>query len=194
MTQYPSDKPHKIRDYRELPFAYQDKPALRYMRQQWLDKHISIDAYRNLRNMYMALTEIASNKASQTIEASNRTLLTYSGLKDWRTIKSCLSKLEEWAFIAITKTRGEDAKFKPRSITLLSVLHLTQGGNQSALKAGRHSTQTASGAEDIEGNGLKEIKENNKEINGRSKNLKLLAEARAKLVAKMSLPTYKRNY
>ena len=194
MTQYPSDKPHKIRDYRELPFAYQDKPALRYMRQQWLDKHISIDAYRNLRNMYMALTEIASNKASQTIEASNRTLLTYSGLKDWRTIKSCLSKLEEWAFIAITKTRGEDAKFKPRSITLLSVLHLTQGGNQSASKAGRHSTQTASGAEDIEGNGLKEIKENNKEINGRSKNLKLLAEARAKLVAKMSLPTYKRNY
>ena len=187
MTQYPSDKPHKIRDYRELPFAYQDKPALRYMRQQWLDKHISIDAYRNLRNMYLALTEIASNKASQTIEASNKTLLIYSGLKDWRTIKNCLSKLEEWAFIAITKTRGEDAKFKPRGITLLSVLHLTQGGNQSASKAGRHSTQTASGAEDIEGNGLKEIKENNKEINGRSKNLKLLAEARAKLVAKMTL-------
>ena len=191
MTQYPSDKPHKIRDYRELPFAYQDKPALRYMRQQWLDKHISIDAYRNLRNMYLALTEIASNKASQTIEASNKTLLIYSGLKDWRTIKNCLSKLEEWAFIAITKTRGEDAKFKPRGITLLSVLHLTQGGNQSASKAGRHSTQTASGAEDIEDKGLKEIKENNKEINGRSKNLKLLAEARAKLVAKMSIPTNK---
>lgn len=194
MTQYPSDKPHKIRDYRELPFAYQDKPALRYMRQQWLDKHISIDAYRNLRNMYLALTEIASNKASQTIEASNKTLLIYSGLKDWRTIKNCLSKLEEWAFIAITKTRGEDAKFKPRGITLLSVLHLTQGGNQSTSKAGRHSTQTASGAEDIEGNGLKEIKENNKEINGRSKNLKLLSEARAKLVAKMSIPTNKQNY
>jgi hypothetical protein len=70
---------------------------------------------------------------------------------------------------------------------LLSVLHLTQGGNQSASKAGRHSTQTASGAEDIEAKGLKEIKENNKEINGRSKNLKLLAEARAKLVAKMTL-------
>jgi len=188
MTQYPSDKPHKIRDYRELPFAYQDKPALRYMRQQWLDKHISIDAYRNLRNMYLALTEIASNKASQTIEASNKTLLIYSGLKDWRTIKNCLSKLEEWAFIAITKTRGEDAKFKPRGITLLSVLHLTQGGNQSASKAGRHSTQTASDAEDIEGKVLKEIKENNKEINGRSKNLKLLSEARAKLVAKMSIP------
>ena len=194
MTQYPSDKPHKIRDYRELPFAYQDKPALRYMRQQWLDKHISIDAYRNLRNMYLALTEIASNKASQTIEASNKTLLIYSGLKDWRTIKNCLSKLEEWAFIAITKTRGEDAKFKPRGITLLSVLHLTQGGNQSASKAGRHSTQTASDAEDIEAKGLKEIKENNKEINGRSKNLKLLAEARAKLVAKMSIPNNKQNY
>lgn len=194
MTQYPSDKIHKIRDYREAPFAYQDKPALRYMRQQWLDKHISIDAYRNLRNMYMALTEIASNKASQTIEASNKTLLIYSGLKDWRTIKSCLSKLEEWAFIAITKTRGEDAKFKPRSITLLSVLHLTQGGNQSTSKAGRQSMQTASGAEDIEVKGLKEIKENIKEINGQSKNLKLLSEARAKLVAKMSIPTNKQNY
>jgi hypothetical protein len=188
MTQYPSDKPHKIRDYRELPFAYQDKPALRYMRQQWLDKHISIDAYRNLRNMYLALTEIASNKASQTIEASNKTLLIYSGLKDWRTIKNCLSKLEEWAFIAITKTRGEDAKFKPRGITLLSVLHLTQGGNQSASKAGRHSTQTASDAEDIEGKGLKEIKDIYKENIARSKNLKLLAEARAKLVDKMSIP------
>src|SRR3989344_5971894 len=186
MTQYPSDKPHKIRDYRELPFAYQDKPALRYMRQQWLDKHISIDAYRNLRNMYLALTEIASNKASQTIEASNKTLLIYSGLKDWRTIKNCLSKLEEWAFIAITKTRGEDAKFKPRGITLLSVLHLTQGGNQSASKAGRHSTQTASGAEDIEGKGLKEIKENYKEVNGQNQ-IKKLNEMKAGLIAKMTL-------
>jgi hypothetical protein len=194
MTQYPSDKPHKVRDYREAPFAYQDKPALRYMRQQWLDKHVSDDAYRNLRNVYCALTEIASNKASQTIEASNKTLRVYSGLKDWRTIKNCLSKLEDWAFIAITKTRGEDAKFKPRCITLLSVLHLTQNGNKSASKAGRRSTQIASDAEDIKGKGLKEIKENYKEINARSKNLKLLAEARAKLVARMSIPVNKQNY
>jgi len=189
MNQYQTQpNQHKVRDYRELPFAYQDKPALRYMRQQWLDKQISTDDFRNLRNIYMALTEIASNKASQTIDAPNRTLLTYSGLKDWRTIKRCLNKLEAWAFISTTKTRGEDARFKPRCITLLSVLHLTQGGNQSASKAGRHSTQTASDAEDIEGKGLKEIKEDNNEINGRSKNLKLLAEARAKLVAKMSIP------
>ena len=189
MNQYQNQpNQHKVRDYRELPFAYQDKPALRYMRQQWLDKQISTDDFRNLRNIYMALTEIASNKASQTIDAPNRTLLTYSGLKDWRTIKRCLNKLEAWAFISTTKTRGEDARFKPRCITLLSVLHLTQGGNQSASKAGRHSTQTASDAEDIEGKGLKEIKEDNNEINGRSKNLKLLAEARAKLVAKMSIP------
>ena len=114
---YPSDKKYKVRDYREAPFAYQDKPALRFMRQQWLDKRVSDDAYRNLRNVYCALTEIASNKASQTIEASNRTLRLYCGLKDWRTIKKCLDKLEEWAFVAITKIRGDDAKFKPRSIT-----------------------------------------------------------------------------
>src|SRR3989344_7147307 len=124
MTMYPSDKKHKVRDYREAPFAYQDKPALRYMRQQWLDKRVSDDAYRNLRNVYCALTEIASNKASQTIEASNRTLLIYSGLKDWRTIKKCLAKLEEWSFIAITKTRGEDAKFKHQRITLLYDIHM----------------------------------------------------------------------
>ena len=183
MTQYPSDKPHKIRDYRELPFAYQDKPALRYMRQQWLDKHISIDAYRNLRNMYMALTEIASNKASQTIEASNRTLLLYSGLKDWRTIKKCLDKLEEWAFIAITKTRGEDGKFKPRSIMLLSVLHLKQDGGRSTRNAGRHDTHTASDGEDIEAKGLKEIKENYKEINGQNQ-IKKINEMKAGLIAK----------
>ena len=183
-----NDKPHKVRDYREAPFAYQDKPALRYMRQQWLDKHVSDDAYRNLRNVYCALTEIASNKASQVIEASNKMLRIYSGLKDWRTIKKCLYKLEEWAFIAITKTRGEDAKFKPRSITLLSVLHLKQNGNQSTSKAGRHGKHNASDAEVIEGNGFKEIKDIYKENIARSKNLKLLAEARAKLVDKMSIP------
>lgn len=187
MTQNPSDKPHKVRDYREVPFAYQDKPALRYMRQQWLDKKISTDDFRNLRNIYMALTEIASNKASQTIEASNKALLIYSGLKDWRTIKKCLNKLEEWAFLNITKTRGKDAKFKPRCITLLSVLHLKQNRNQSTSKAGWHEKLTASGAEDIEDKGLKEIKENYKEVNARSKNLKLLAETRAKLVAKMAI-------
>ncbi|MFA7000300.1 MAG: hypothetical protein WC241_04270 [Candidatus Paceibacterota bacterium] len=164
------------------------------MRQQWLDKHVSDDAYRNLRNVYCALTEIASNKASQVIEASNKMLRIYSGLKDWRTIKKCLDKLEEWAFIAITKTRGEDAKFKPRSITLLSVLHLKQNGNQSTSKAGRQGKQTAWDGDDIEVKGLKEIKENYKEVNVRSKNLKLLAEARAKLVDKMSIPTNKQNY
>lgn len=99
MNQYQNQpNQHKVRDYRELPFAYQDKPALRYMRQQ-LDKQISTDDFRNLRNIYMALTEIASNKASQTIDAPNRTLLTYSGLKDWRTIKKALkdSRLGRWS-------------------------------------------------------------------------------------------------
>ena len=98
-----------------------------------------------------------------------------------------MSKLEEWTFIAITKTRGEDAKFKPRGITLLSVLHLKQGGNQSASKAGRHSTQTASDGDDIEAKGLKEIKENYKEINGQSENVKKIQEMKASLVAKMTM-------
>ncbi len=187
MTMNQNDKKHKVRDYREAPFAYQDKPALRYMRQEWLDKRVGDDAYRNLRNVYCALTEIASNKASQTIEASNKTLRVYSGLKDWRTIKKCLDKLEEWAFVAITKTRGEDAKFKPRSITLLSVLHLTQNGIQSAYKTGRHTKQTASDGDDIEAKGLKEIKENYKEINVRSENVKKIQEMKASLVARMTM-------
>ncbi len=186
MTMNLNDKKHKVRDYRETPFAYQDKPALRYMRQQWIDKHVSDDAYRNLRNVYCALTEIASNKASQTIEASNKTLRIYSGLKDWRTIKKCLDKLEEWTFIAITKTRGEDAKFKPRGITLLSVLHLTQNGNQSASKAGRHGKQSAYDGDDIEVKDLKEIKENYKEVNGRNQ-IKKLNEMKAGLIAKMTM-------
>lgn len=181
-----NDKKHKVRDYREAPFAYQDKPALRYMRQQWIDKKISDDAYRNLRNIYCALTEIASNKASQTIEASNKTLLVYSGLKDWRTIKKCLDRLEEWTFIAITKTRGEDAKFKPRGITLLSVLHLTQNGSQSTYKTGRHGKQTASDGEDREAKGLKEFKENYKEINGRNQ-IEKINEMKIDLVNKMSM-------
>ena len=186
MTMNQNDKKHKVRDYREAPFAYQDKPALRYMRQQWIDKHVSDDAYRNLRNVYCALTEIASNKASQTIEASNKTLRIYSGLKDWRTIKKCLDKLEEWTFIVITKTRGEDAKFKPRGITLLSVLHLTQNGNQSTSKAGRQGKQTAWDGDDIEVKGLKEIKENYKEVNGQNQ-IKKLNEMKAGLIAKMTL-------
>lgn len=188
MNQYQNQpNQHKIRDYRELPFAYQDKPALRYMRQQWLDKQISTDDFRNLRNIYMALTEIASNKASQTIDAPNRTLLTYSGLKDWRTIKRCLNKLEAWAFISTTKTRGEDARFKPRCITLLSVLHLTQNGNQSASKAERHGKHSASDAEVIEGNGFKEIKDIKKENNGRLENVKKIQQMKAELIARMTL-------
>lgn len=187
MTMNQSDKKHKVRDYREAPFAYQDKPALRYMRQQWLDKHVSDDAYRNLRNVYCALTEIASNKASKTIEASNKTLQIYSGLKDWRTIKKCLDKLEEWAFVAITKTRGEDAKFKPRSIMLLSILHLKQDGGRSARNAGRHDTQTAHDGDDIEAKGLKEIKENYKENSGDSEKIKEINRMKAQLLNKMSM-------
>lgn len=187
MTMNQSDKKHKVRDYREAPFAYQDKPALRYMRQEWLDKRISDDAYRNLRNVYCALTEIASNKASQTIEASNKTLLLYSGLKDWRTIKKCLDKLEAWAFVAITKVRGADAKFKPRSITLLSVLHLTQDGGRSAREAMRQGVRTGYGAEDKEAKGLKEFKENYKETNGDSENIKKINRMKAELLNKMTM-------
>ncbi len=155
------------------------------MRQEWIDKRVSDDAYRNLRNVYCALTEIASNKASQTIEASNRTLLLYCGLKDWRTIKKCLDTLEAWAFIVTTKVRGADAKFKPRSITLLSVLHLAQDGGRSARNAGRHAAHTASHGEDREAKGSKEIKENYKEVNGA--NLKKINDMKAKLVAKMTM-------
>ena len=178
-------KNHKVRDYREAPFAYQDKPVLRYIRREWIEKRISDDAYRNLRNVYCALTEIASNKASQTIEASNRTLLLYCGLKDWRTIKKCLDTLEAWAFIAITKIRGADAKFRPRSITLLSVLHLMQDGNRSARYADRQRTQTAPDGEDREAKGSKEIKENYKETNGA--NLKKINAMKAELAAKMNM-------
>jgi len=70
---------------------------------------------------------------------------------------------------------------------LLSVLHLTQGGNQSACKTGRHDKQTAWDGDDIEVKDLKEIKENYKEVNGRSEKLKSIAEARAELLRKMSI-------
>lgn len=182
-----SDKKHKVRDYREMPFAYQDKPAFRYMRDERYAGRISDDMFRNLRTIYVALTEIASDRANQTTEASNKMLQIYSGLKDWRTIKKCLDKLEEWAFIAITKTRGEDAKFKPRSIMLLSVLHLTQNGSQSASNTSRHGKQTAWDAGDKEAKGLKEIKENYKEVNGGSENLQKIRRMKADLVAKMSM-------
>ena len=187
MTMNQNDKKHKVRDYREVPFAYQDKPALRFMRIERKAKRINDDMFRNLRTMYMALTEIASDRASQSVEASNVILQIYSSLKDWRTIKKCLDKLEEWAFIAVTKTRGEDAKFKPRSITLLSVLHLVSVGSQSASKAGRQGKLTAYDGDDIEVKDLKEIKENNKEVNGRSEKLKSITEAKDRLISKMSM-------
>lgn len=187
MTPNPSEQKHKVRDYREAPFAYQDKPALRFMRQEWIEKRISDDAYRNLRNVYCALTEIASNKASQTIEASNKTMLLYCGLKDWRTIKKCLDTLEAWAFIAISKIRGADAKFKPRSITLLSVLHLAQDGGRSAREAMRRDARTGRGAEYKEAKDSKEIKENYKETNGDSEKIKEIRQMKAQLLKKMSM-------
>jgi len=186
-----NDKKHKVRDYREAPFAYQDKPALRYMRDERYAGRISADMFRNLRTMYVALTELASDKASQTIEASNKKLLVYSGLKDWRTIKKCLDKLEEWAFIAVTKVRGENARFKPRTITLLSVLHLARNGRRSSSDANQHGKQSAPDGEDIEVKELKEIKENYKENNGGSENLQKIRWMKADLVAKMSMKSGK---
>lgn len=191
MTMNQQNKNHKVRDYREMPFAYQDKPALRYMRDERYAGRISADMFRNLRTMYVALTELASDKASQVIEAPNKKLLTYSGLKDWRTIKKCLDKLEEWSFIAVTKVRGENARFKPRTIMLLSVLHLAQNGRRSASDASRHGKQSAPDGGDIEVKGLKEIKENYKENNGGSENLRKIQQMKTDLVAKMSMKSGK---
>lgn len=105
-----------------------------------------------------------------------------------------MGKLEEWAFIAITKSRGDNARFKPRMITLLSVLHLAQDGGQSTQKAGRHGTHTAPDGGDIEAKDLKEIKENYKEVNGENQ-IKKINEMKADLVAKMSFSSQrnKRN-
>lgn len=195
MTMNPNNKKHKVRDYREVPFAYQDKPAFRYMRTELRLKHISDDMFRNLRTMYVALTEIASDRANQNIEAPNGLLRVYSGLKDWRTIKKCLDKLEEWAFISVSKSRGDNARFKPRSITLLSVLHLTKDGDRPAQNAERRGMHTAPDGDVIEAKDLKEIKENYKEINGRNQ-IKKINEMKADLVAKMSFSSnrHKHNY
>lgn len=66
-----------VRDFRKKPFAWQDKEALRMMRDHFSGKTLS-----SVRNLYLGLTEIASDNASNSFkpQGGNKTIKAYTGL------------------------------------------------------------------------------------------------------------------
>ncbi len=184
---------NSLRDYREAPFAYQDKPALRFIRQQYLDKKINARVFRAVRSLYVALTEISSDKQAQVITASDKTIKFYSGIEDARTIRAQLKKLAAWQLISIKNRRKADGTMAPRLITLLSVLSTGTENNQCTLSAYRHSNHSGFNAHILEDKGIKEINvldiENISKV-GNIKNqekIEELKKAKEKLALKMSL-------
>ncbi len=179
----------ELRDYREAPFAYQDKPALRLLRKIYADKKITAQVFRTLRSLYMGLTEIASDRQNQAIQASDRTIRIYSGVEDSRTIRANLKRLVEYGLIGITNRRSADGRMSSRVITLLST---KEPSDQCAFAAYRQQNLYASNAHSIEDKGFIEIKENTKEnisLVGDVKKLKEFREAKNQLLEKMSLGT-----
>lgn len=72
-----------VRDYREKPFAWQEKAALRKMRDyRGPNKEFSKNELVKMRNLYLALTEIASDNSEESFrpKGGDKTIQTYSGL------------------------------------------------------------------------------------------------------------------
>jgi len=102
----------KVRDYRESPFAYQDKPALRAIRQRYLDGKIDSRTFRSLRSLYCALSELAVVNGHAYTTASNETLSRY-GSASGRSLSMHLKMLANLGLISIDR-----AAHGPRTIQI----------------------------------------------------------------------------
>lgn len=93
----------KVRDHRENPIAWQDKTALRKMRD-----HFSGTRLAKMRSLYLALTEYGSDNAKDTFkpDGGDKTLKTYSGLTD-KAIQQARTDLMSLGVIAVISLYAE---------------------------------------------------------------------------------------
>lgn len=105
----------EVREFRQSPFCWQDKPILRHINNNVQRKQLS-----SVRNVYLTLTEIASDYSSEDIkvfifDVSNRSWLSED------TVSKCLHILQElWIIDYWEQKRNSEWKYDKKEIRLIS--------------------------------------------------------------------------
>lgn len=156
------------RIFRKHAFCYQDKPALRLLRQHWKDGHISASEHSKLRNLYLTLTEIESDYGQEEIEHFTKTIHAYSGLPR-EFIPSGLRFLEELGLCEVEEIRDEQGRFRGRVVKLLDITEkddVQKSANGSSVSfCETTQTQTNDVRKTVNGKTV-----NGKTVNGKSGN------------------------
>ena len=106
----------KLRKFRDMPFCWQDKEALRLIRDRLPRKEQS-----SARNIYLALTEIASDKGTDNPAIFLQEIAYYSGISE-RTIRKHLNSLAKLGLVTKPpQEKNADGKYKPVKVGLVSV-------------------------------------------------------------------------
>ena len=108
--------PVRERKFREVSFVYQDKPALRLIRDKTKD---NLKAGANLLALYYALTWVASDRGISSFEATWQELEKYSRISK-RTLQRYVRDLERWGLVKIERRSCGKQKL-PNKFTLLSI-------------------------------------------------------------------------
>lgn len=101
------------RQFREQPFSWQSKAALRLLRKRYPKRKLP---YRKA--VYLALTEIESDFQSNPIRTYTNTIATYSGV-DRHSVSKILKEFSEFGLIKTEIERDSKGRFSQRKVYLL---------------------------------------------------------------------------
>lgn len=103
-----------LREFRKMPFCWQDKTVLRKINNETNRKEIWA-----IRNTYFTLTEIASNQENEKISTFLFDIAKISWLSE-KTISKCLEHLEKlWIVFVQPQERWTDGRYKNKEIWLI---------------------------------------------------------------------------
>lgn len=118
-----------LREFRKMPFCWQDKPILKL-----INDKVSRRELPQVRNIYLTLTEIASNQNTQWVIIYLFDIAKISWLSE-PTIQKWLEILKRlWIVYYEPQQRWQDGKFKQKEISLLNWWKTVQKFKKSSKK------------------------------------------------------------
>lgn len=161
-----------VRIFRQYPFCWQDKPALRLLRQQWKEGKLTAAEHVKLRNLYLSLTEIESDFGQQEIRGFTRLIHHYSGLSE-DFIPKGVKFLEKLGLCKTEDLRDKHGRFAGRVLRLISPCgqnvenFLPKPGPGSTVPGKSGNGETA--VTDNKTSGLSDVENSYKKINNNKK-------------------------
>lgn len=119
----------QIREFRSMPFCWQDKPVLRYINNNVWRKELS-----SVRNVYLTLTQLSSDESSEDFKVYIFDISNLSWLSE-KTVSNCLDiLLNLWLVEYWKQERNSEWKYCKKHIRLINAIPTVGNFGESSKK------------------------------------------------------------